>query len=319
MERHDPVLVCLDPKVTLDDSWDDVSPRFVVDYKVNPDVMVFGSLAKGYKAGGYNSVQPLSRFDNEDVWNVEAGVKSLFPEAGVIVNASAFYYVYYDRQAISLVIGDDGIGHYLVDTSDQEALGLDLDARWQPVDALTLSLGAEWIDATYKNKTTADGQDLSGEPTGEPYLSATLGASYVWTLGSAGKLDLSAQYAYRGKSRCNSESDLQGDCQVSPNFKVGETEERTDARLQWSSEDDRWAVAVFVMLVTPVGTVESIRTVTRRVRVAPAARLPMFQVTTPTAKLPPSDALTKVVLAGRVSVAVTPLASSAPALLIVTV
>jgi iron complex outermembrane receptor protein len=73
-------------KVTLDDSWDDVSPRFVVDYKVNPDVMVFGSLAKGYKAGGYNSVQPLTRFDNEDVWNIETGVKSLFPEAGVIVN-----------------------------------------------------------------------------------------------------------------------------------------------------------------------------------------------------------------------------------------
>ncbi|HPZ51274.1 MAG TPA: TonB-dependent receptor, partial [Propionibacteriaceae bacterium] len=36
-------------------SWSDWSPRFVVDYHVADDTMVFASLAKGYKAGGYNS------------------------------------------------------------------------------------------------------------------------------------------------------------------------------------------------------------------------------------------------------------------------
>src|SRR5690606_30963864 len=36
--------------VTLKDSWDDVSPRLALDYKGVPNVMVFGSLAKGYKA-----------------------------------------------------------------------------------------------------------------------------------------------------------------------------------------------------------------------------------------------------------------------------
>ena len=29
-------------------------------------------------------------------------------------------------------------------------------------------------------------------------------------------------YAYRGESRCNRDSQAQGTCQVSPNFKVGE-------------------------------------------------------------------------------------------------
>ena len=56
-----------------------------------------------------------------------------------------------------------------------------------------------------------------------------------------------------------------------------------------------------------------------RVTLVRAARPPMFQVTTPPEKMPPSEALTKVVLAGSVSVAVTPVASWAPALLIVTV
>ncbi len=130
--------------VTREDTWDDVSPRLVLDYKITPNVMMFGSVAKGYKAGGYNSVEVGSEFDNEDVWNVEAGVKSLFPDAGVMLNASAFYYIYSDKQAIALVNDVDGsdIPQYVIDTSDEEAWGIDLEAQWRPVDHLTLYANA---------------------------------------------------------------------------------------------------------------------------------------------------------------------------------
>lgn len=234
--------------VTRDDSWDDLSPRFVVDYAVSADVMVFGSVAKGYKAGGYNSVEVGSEFDNEDVWNVEAGVKSLYSQVGVILNASAYYYVYSDKQAIALVtdVDESGVPRYVVDTSDEEAWGIDVEARWQPYDHVTLYANAAYIDATYKDKVTREGVDLSGEPTGEPYFSATLGASYVWVLAESGDLDLSGRYAYRGASRCNSDATRQGTCQVSPNFEVGDDQQRLDLRLAWSSEDDRWGVAAFV-------------------------------------------------------------------------
>ncbi len=109
--------------------------------------MVFGSLAKGYKAGGYNSVEVGSRFDNEDVWNLEGGVKSLFADLGLILNASAFYYEYMDKQAISLVTGVNGSGvpQYVVDSSDEEAFGLEAEARWQPV-ACADALGQPGVD-----------------------------------------------------------------------------------------------------------------------------------------------------------------------------
>ena len=238
-------------KVKLDDSWDDVSPRFVVDYEVADDVMVFGSLAKGYKAGGYNSVEVGSRFDNEDVWNLEGGVKSLFADLGLVVNASVFYYEYLDKQAISLVTGVNGSGipQYVVDTSDEEAYGLEAEVRWQPVDALTFTANLAWIDSTYKKKIVGEGADannLAGEPTGEPYFSAALGASYVWNLRQYGLLDASLMHAYRGESRCNADSQFQGTCQVSPNFNVGEATNRTDLRLAWSSAGDRWGVAAFL-------------------------------------------------------------------------
>jgi len=235
--------------VTFDDSWSDVSPRLVLDYKINPDMMVFGSVAKGYKAGGYNSVEIGSQFDNEDVWNVEVGMKSAYPAAHLTLNASTYYYIYDNKQSITLTdIDGNGLPQYLVDTSDEQAWGVEVEAQWKPIDQFSLYANLAFIDATYKDKLTQDVDpvDLSGEPTGEPNLSAALGASYEWTLGGAGNLDLSGRFAYRGKTRCNADSQLQGTCQATPNFSVGEATERLDMRLGWSSADDKFGLAGYV-------------------------------------------------------------------------
>ena len=40
--------------------------------------------------------------------------------------------------------------------------------------------------------------------------------------------------------------ELQGTCQVSPNFKVGEATQRLDARLAWNSTNEKYGVAAFV-------------------------------------------------------------------------
>ncbi len=63
----------------------------MLDYKVASNVMVFGLLAKGYKAGGYNSTEVGSEFENEDVWNFETGIKSVFPDSMIPECLKAFY------------------------------------------------------------------------------------------------------------------------------------------------------------------------------------------------------------------------------------
>lgn len=234
-------------KVRDSDSWSDFSPRFVIDFQATPDTMVFASLAKGYKAGGYNSLDIGAKFDNEDVWNLEAGIKQADYEHGLLWNASAFYYVYSDRQAIRLDPNSAGSGvpRYLVDTSDEKAWGIDAGLQWQPNDALTFDANAAFIDATYKDKVTPSGRDLSGQSTGEPYLSFSLGAQYRWDFDGAGNLTLALRHSYRGKSRCNADSQLQGDCSVSPNFDVGAAQQRTDLRLGWTDASEHWRLGAF--------------------------------------------------------------------------
>jgi len=209
--------------------------------------MWFGSATKGYKAGGYNSLEVGSVFNNEDVWSYEAGFKSAFPEQRLIFNGSTYYYVYSDKQSIRLDpnSGGSGVPQYLVDTADQQAWGMEFDAQWQATDAFGLEANLSYIDATYKDKVTEGGVDLSGDPTGEPKWSFALGGSYRW-LTNHGDVELDARYAYQGEGRCNSDSQYQGSCSASPNFETNGSQQRADIRLAWTSPDTKWGLAAYV-------------------------------------------------------------------------
>ncbi|MEI2795647.1 TonB-dependent receptor [Pseudoxanthomonas sp. F11] len=228
-------------------SWSDFSPRFVVDYHFNDRAMVFGSLAKGYKAGGFNALQIGPAFENEDVWNAEVGIKQSFGRFSY--NASLFHYRYDNRQSIRLIDPDPNnpvdIPRFVFDTGDLEATGIDFDMRWKVTDAFTLDAQAEWIDSKYKDYVTPEGVDLDGEPTGEPRFTASVGAAYRMSLGDSGDLRLSARHAYRGRTRCNAGSDLQGDCGVNALLDIGEPRERTDVRIGWTSPQGTWSWAVY--------------------------------------------------------------------------
>ena len=228
-------------------SWSDFSPRFVVDYHFNDKAMVFGSLAKGYKAGGFNALQIGPAFENEDVWNAEVGIKQSFGRFSY--NASLFHYRYDNRQSIRLIDPDPNnpvdIPRFVFDTGDLEATGIDFDMRWKVTDAFTLEAQAEWIDSKYKDYVTPEGVDLDGEPTGEPRFTASVGAAYRMSLGDSGDLRLSARHAYRGRTRCNAGSDLQGDCGVNALLDIGEPRERTDVRVGWTSPQGTWSWAVY--------------------------------------------------------------------------
>lgn len=228
-------------------SWSDFSPRFVVDYHLDDRTMVFGSLAKGYKAGGFNALQIGPAFENEDVWNLEAGLKQSLGRFAW--NASVFHYRYDNRQSVRLIDPDPNnpvdIPRFVFDTGDLEATGIDVDLRWKVTDGFTLDAQAEWIDSRYKDYVTPEGMDLDGEPTGEPRFTASMGAAYQVDLAGHGELRFSARHAYRGRSRCNEGSDLQGDCGVNALLDIGEARDRTDIRIGWTAPKGHWSWAIY--------------------------------------------------------------------------
>ena len=226
-------------------SWSDFSPRLVVDYHLGDDTMVFASLAKGYKAGGYNVFSPGAAFDNETVWNFEAGIKRDLRDLRMQYEASVFHYVYDNRQAIRLDTSQN-IPRYVISTSDLTAWGVDFSARWRPTDRLGIDFATEWIDSTYKDFITPDGHDLGGQPTGEPMWSFAAGLAYTVPLAEHGDLMFSVRHSYGGRGRCNSGSASQGNCGRYANFTIGEEQNRTDLYLRWRSPSLAWSVAAYV-------------------------------------------------------------------------
>ncbi|RDI98642.1 TonB-dependent receptor [Dyella solisilvae] len=228
-------------------TWNNWSPRVVASYKFTPDVMGYASITKGYKAGGYNSVQIGSTFAPEKVINYEAGIKSVFPEQNVLVNASVYYYRYDNMQSLALDPNSpsSGVPIYVVSSSNQEAKGLDFEVQWQPLENLHFGLVGAYIDSKYRNATAPDGVDLTGQPTGAPYFSGAASVAYTWRNVANGDLRFDLTQGYRGPTRCNDDSRLQGNCVPGLPFPLGTSQQRTDARIGWSSPGDRWGVALY--------------------------------------------------------------------------
>jgi len=234
-------------------AWSNVSPRLVLDHRFGADTMVYGSVTRGYQAGGFNALAVNGDYAPETVTSVELGMKGQLRSAGLVYSAALFQYKFNNLQSLTLVpsANQTGVPAYQVTISDQKATGLDLDLRWQLTPQLRLYTAGEYINQVYKRHIANDGTDLSGQPVGTPRWTATLGGDFSWAL-AGGTAVATLQGAYIGATRCNDDSVAQGTCLQTPNFQVGGARTRIDARLGWDSaagsfgSSGRWGLALVV-------------------------------------------------------------------------
>ncbi|MEX0300562.1 MAG: TonB-dependent receptor, partial [Kordiimonas sp.] len=232
---------------TRDESWSNFSPRFAIDYKLGDDAMVYASYALGYKAGGYNTVQINSFFDNEKVWNIEAGMKSQWLDDSVRFNFSLWKYKYDDKQSIRLVSTDNGsVPFYQTRTQDVSGKGVDIELLWAPTSGLRFFANAGLQDITCSANC---GDSAIGDPTGEPSVLFSFGGDYAIDLGNSGSLAFHADHSYRSAYRENGECRLDGNCgSVSyggVTWETGEARNHTNARITWTNEAEDLSLSMF--------------------------------------------------------------------------
>lgn len=268
--------------VSRDNRWSDFSPRLVADYHFSEDVMGYASLARGYKAGGYNGTEPGSQFAPEKVWNAEVGVKSNFPAQHLLLNASVYHYRYTNKQTLVVVPSTSGLGvpTYQVSNTSQDASGLDLQLQWRPLDALQLAFNGSFIDSKYSSARVPAGLDgsgsaiyldVSGQPVDEPRFSYSLSGDYTWQGVAGGNLVFHANYGYRGRMRCNDASVYQGKCALATNFDLGKPQQRTDLRLDWNARDGHWGLGAYVNNLFDTRYVSGLGTISQSVLGTPYA------------------------------------------------
>ena len=123
----------------INQSWNAVTGRLVLDWKPTEDTLLYASYSRGYKGGGANppradinsevvQYQPLPEtFEPEYVNAFEIGAKNSFDGGRIRFNATAFYYDYTDYQVSQIV---DRIS--LNENFDATSAGLEFEAVFQP-------------------------------------------------------------------------------------------------------------------------------------------------------------------------------------------
>src|SRR5690606_32825243 len=147
------------------ESWNAFTPKFVVDYDLTDDAMIYFSASRGFKSGGYSLGDLKPAFDPEYVWAYEGGLKLSALEGRVSGTLAVFHYDYSDLQVQKVINGFLETNNAASSTVD----GVELEANVRPLDALLLTGAFAYLDARFDEYSTDDPafpnlgvQDLSG-------------------------------------------------------------------------------------------------------------------------------------------------------------
>jgi iron complex outermembrane receptor protein len=123
-----PGTVLTDPHREIDSS--EVEPRVSLTRFLSKDAMIYGSIAKGYRGGGFNaaSVPPqFSTYDGDTVWTYELGGKAASADGRWLVSSAVYYNDYRDFIGQNALAIGPGGGLVSIDLNlgDVESYGLE--------------------------------------------------------------------------------------------------------------------------------------------------------------------------------------------------
>ena len=228
-----------------DRSWDSFDPRLAVDFRVTDDLMLYGSVATGYKSGGYNKqpdsalgspMQIPAAFNEEDNVSYELGLKSTLWDGRAQFNAAAFLSEYSDLQV------ENNVGLFILieNAADVDSRGIELEGRVLLTDNFEIMGSYSYIDAEVDKGAIADVGDISGNKLiRTPENSASLIGQYSIPMGQFGNLMLRAEWLYVDDQFWNL-----GNTDGQDSYDI------LNAMARWTSNDERWSIALMGENVT---------------------------------------------------------------------
>jgi iron complex outermembrane receptor protein len=196
--------------VRLDETYDEWTPKFGVDYQFNDAWMGYATVSKGFQAGGFQTLCfgnlqcADDDYDPQKVWSYEAGTKADLLDDTVRLNAAVFYAAYEDIQQTVLTPVLDGTGQPIPgfftfptdNVDDVDVWGIELETYWTPTEGLNVFGSLGYMDADDVSFTDNIGNPVSRELPSNPDLSVRLGFDYTRELTSALEIFFGADLNY---------------------------------------------------------------------------------------------------------------------------
>jgi outer membrane receptor protein involved in Fe transport len=192
---------------------DGLSPRLLLSYEAAEDVVINLQASKGFRLGGVND--PLNeglcsaqdridyggfdRYDDESLWNYEAGVKSKF--GPISVNAAAFYT---DISNLQVTADAGSCSSRVVFNADAHTMGVEFELSARPVKGLDLSIAGSWVEAEFdETRLKQNGSVLEGIRKGNrlpsvPNFQIAASAFYNIPLDDGGEAYMGITFQHNG-------------------------------------------------------------------------------------------------------------------------
>jgi iron complex outermembrane recepter protein len=176
-----------------------------LNYKFNPDTLVYLRTARGFRGGGFQLRTPdLQNFQPEVAEDIEIGLKTDLFDRRLRANLAYYKTDYSNKQESQIIPLPPPRGNATIITNAAAATiqGFEAELFARPIEALTLRLAASWIDGKYDTYPGAlryaggTPVDATGEKFAYPPWTVALGARYELAIGP-GELALQADWSWR--------------------------------------------------------------------------------------------------------------------------
>ena len=201
------LLVTTIPAMQVERSWSQWSGRGAVSYELQPHMLMYVEVARGFKGGDFNggalfAPTEANITNPEHVTSYEVGVKAATADRRMTLDAAAFYYHFSDQQVSILVPGSHATLQQLANAGSTGVKGLEAGVTLQPLDPLRVEAKVSYVDARFvhfQRDASDPTTNLAGNrPAFSPTVSFSGSARYTANITEAFALWLQMDSSYKG-------------------------------------------------------------------------------------------------------------------------
>lgn len=184
----------------LEEDFDAWTPRLAVTYRPTEDITLYGSVSRGFTAGGFNTEadalnEITTPFQEETITSYEAGLKTILAGGQGYFNVTGFYQKYEDKQ--EFVFNPETFVGTIINAADATIQGFELEAGWHLNDYLSVNANYGFLDTEFDSFPIGSTPGNTGHELGNsPNNQFAVMLDGYYPLQSGGELFFNSSYAW---------------------------------------------------------------------------------------------------------------------------
>ncbi len=150
----------------LDDSWTAFTPKLTASWTAPSQLMLYSSVGKGYKTGGFNDRANL--YDSERTYKpeenitYELGTKNIPVASDIEAELGGFWIDWTDQQVTAYSTAAPTQNFFVNNAGETTVKGIEASLRWKPLSSLFVDFGYTFSDARYDYYKDPDLANVTG-------------------------------------------------------------------------------------------------------------------------------------------------------------